>query len=60
MMTGLVARFKGYEPFGREYIRKLGEEVRDALRSGEHRGRVRECEEEWRGIGSMSGGGRGA
>ena len=35
MMTDLAARFRGREPIGREDIRKLGEEVGDALRSGE-------------------------
>ena len=35
MMTDLVARFRGREPIRGEDIRKLGEEVGDALRSGE-------------------------
>ena len=37
MMMDLVARFRGHEPIGREYIRKLREEVGDALRSGDWR-----------------------
>ena len=35
MMVDQVARFRGPEPIKREDIRELGEEVGDALRSGE-------------------------
>ena len=36
MMTDLLARIRGREPIRREEIRKLEEEVGDALRSGEN------------------------
>jgi hypothetical protein len=46
MMSNSVARFRGHETVGRNYIWKLCEEVRDALRSGEKVG----CERSKLGI----------